>query len=189
MKIKLSELSESEYSRLTPRMVWNYMTNAERINFSKSFNNKYEIIYTEINPKSTIEELTKKQKAYLRIYRVPKNKNIMKDNKPKLNQFNINTKNIHAFLNSINETEFSYIISCLRLAERIKEIIKTYNVSKETFCQEMKINKTAYKSYISGSRNYDLKDMSRIDALHIKLSTEALKKRDKIVSVSEEKNS
>lgn len=84
----------------------------------------------------------------------------------------INATKIHTFLNNITDAEFIYIHKTIDLAQNFKDLIKYYNLSKDRFCEEMKISKSKYNSYIKGSRNYDLMDIARIQALSLKLKDE-----------------
>ena len=84
----------------------------------------------------------------------------------------INSTKINTLLNSLNGAEFVYLERTIELARNFKDIIKYYNLSKNRFCEEMKISKGKYNSYINGSRNYDLRDISRLQALSLKLKDE-----------------
>lgn len=84
----------------------------------------------------------------------------------------INSTKINTLLNSLNGAEFVYLERTIELARNFKDVIKYYNLSKNRFCEEMKISKGKYNSYINGSRNYDLRDISRLQALSLKLKDE-----------------
>lgn len=84
----------------------------------------------------------------------------------------INSTKINILLNSLNVAEFVYLERTIELARNFKDVIKYYNLSKNRFCEEMKISKDKYNSYINGSRNYDLRDISRLQALSLKLKDE-----------------
>lgn len=84
----------------------------------------------------------------------------------------INSTKINILLNSLNVAEFVYLERTIELARNFKDVIKYYNLSKNRFCEEMKISKGKYNSYINGSRNYDLRDISRLQALSLKLKDE-----------------
>lgn len=84
----------------------------------------------------------------------------------------INSTKINILLNSLNEAEFIYLGKTIDLAQNFKDLIKYYNLSKERFCEEMKISKDKYNSYIKGSRNYDLRDIARLQGLSLKLKDE-----------------
>ena len=79
-------------------------------------------------------------------------------------------------MNSINDAEFIYLEKCVSLAYSIKNIIKEYDLTNERFCTEMGINKKQLKNYISGGRNYDLKDIAKLNALAYKLYMENAEK-------------
>lgn len=94
---------------------------------------------------------------------------------PKKNQvkkIEINSTKINLLLNTLNGAEFNYLHSTIELAKNFKDLIKYYNLSKERFCEEMKISKGKYNSYIKGSRNYDLRDIARLQSLSLKLNEE-----------------
>jgi hypothetical protein len=84
----------------------------------------------------------------------------------------INSTKINTLLNSLTEAEFMYLSKTIDLAQNFKDLIKYYNLSKERFCEEMKISKDKYNSYIKGSRNYDLRDIARLQGLSLKLKDE-----------------
>lgn len=84
----------------------------------------------------------------------------------------INSTKINTLLNSLNGAEFIYLEKTIDLARNFKDLIKYYNLSKERFCEEMKISKGKYNSYVNGSRNYDLRDIARLQGLSLKLKDE-----------------
>lgn len=87
----------------------------------------------------------------------------------------INTKQIASFLRNLNDAETNYTQDCLRLAEQIRILIKKYNLSKNEVCEIFHIHLNKYNDYIKGARNYDLMDMSRLNAAFIRLESEKLK--------------
>jgi hypothetical protein len=95
----------------------------------------------------------------------------------------INSTKINTLLNSLTEAEFIYLDKTIDLAKNFKDIIKYYNLSKERFCEEMKISKDKYNSYINGSRNYDLRDIARLQGLSLKLKDEK-EQSDKNIDVN-----
>jgi len=109
----------------------------------------------------------------------------LKNNKVKLipakkdekrNRIDINVTNISKFLNGLTDAEFIYTHKTLGLAVSMRNIISDYKISKERFCEEMGIDKKNFKSYMSGSRNYDLKDIAKLNALAVKLYMENAEK-------------
>lgn len=97
-----------------------------------------------------------------------------KDEKRK--SLDINITNINKFLNTLTDTEFIYLHKTLGLSFSMRAIISDYKISAERFCEEMGINKKLFKVYMSGSRNFDLKDISKLNALAVKLYMENAEK-------------
>jgi len=109
----------------------------------------------------------------------------LKNNKVKLipakkdekrNRLDINVTNINAFLNKLTDAEFIYVHKTLGMAVSMRSIITDYKISKERFCEEIGIDKKQFKTYMSGSRNYDLKDIAKVNALAVKLYMEHAEK-------------
>lgn len=126
----------------------------------------------KVEPLMSVEELEKHKKSI--------------SNKAKSIQrikTEINSTKINTLLNSLTEAEFIYLDKTIDLAKNFKDIIKYYNLSKERFCEEMKISKDKYNSYINGSRNYDLRDIARLQGLSLKLKDEK-EQADKNIDVN-----
>lgn len=92
----------------------------------------------------------------------------------------IKTANIHSFLKGLNDAEQNYLIHIVNVASSIRDIIRTYKLSKERFCEELGINKRQYNDYIAGSRNYDLMDMAKLNTLSAKMIKENASKHDPV---------
>ncbi|HMZ95353.1 MAG TPA: hypothetical protein PLD56_12605 [Chitinophagales bacterium] len=156
---------------LEPREKWNSMSLSERVDFFKR--RSVDDMFIMNNMGKQFDELPSATQYALKSYMIPKKTNKMI--KKKIN-FSINSNKINSFLNSINDAEFIYLEKCVSLAYSIKNIIKEYDLTNERFCTEMGINKKQLKNYISGGRNYDLKDIAKLNALAYKLYMENAEK-------------
>lgn len=76
----------------------------------------------------------------------------------------IRTEKINAFINSLNESEFCYVRHVMGIAAGLVEFINTYNITKDEFCKAVGISPRKYKAFIDGGYNYDLRDISKIEA-------------------------
>lgn len=188
-------------NQLPAEQKWNAMSCKERESFF--IVQGLHRMYINNNIGKRFKDLAMKSKEKLETYIIPNpiiNKNTMatKTNKKRIalvnpkpnigtgktfyfnkNDTKINATKIHSFLNGINETEFIYTYKCMGLASHIKSIIKEYKLTKERFCEEIKINKCLYKSYVSGGRNYSLRDMASIESFVIKLQQEEISNNNK----------
>ena len=98
------------------------------------------------------------------------------EKKKKRSHIDINVTNINKFLNGLTEAEFIYVHKTIGMAVSMRSIITDYNITKERFCEEMKIDKKQLSTYMKGSRNYDLRDIARLNALAVKLYLEHAEK-------------
>lgn len=95
-----------------------------------------------------------------------------KQKKNDRNKLDINITNINKFLNGLTDAEFIYTHKILGLAVSMRNIISDYKISKERFCEEMGIEKKLFNTYMKGSRNFDIKDIAKLNALAVKLYME-----------------
>ena len=96
--------------------------------------------------------------------------------KKKRSHIDINVTNINKFLNGLTDAEFIYMHKTLGIAISMRNIISDYNITKERFCEEIGIDKKQFSTYMKGSRNYDLKDIAKLNALAVKLYMEHAEK-------------
>ncbi len=83
---------------------------------------------------------------------------------------------VSKFLKTLDEGEFRYLEMTVGMASVIKGIIRDYKLPKEEFCERLGIKTSQYDDYIKGSRNYDVKDMARVNRLSYELRSDALAK-------------
>ena len=53
----------------------------------------------------------------------------------------------------------------------LTHMIDKHNFTKEQVCEKLKINKAKYNEFVKGGKNYDLYDVSRIEAWLIEINT------------------
>jgi len=169
-------METKKQNNLSPRDKWNSMSLKERMYFFKI--RGVDSIFANNNMGKQYDELPSVTQYALKSYKIPNNKTMNKK-KPKVKKkvdISISIGKINTFLNSINEAEFIYLEKCIEMASSMRNIIKVYNLTDERFCNEMAIDKKSLNSYLSGSRNYDLKDIAKLNALAVKLYMENAEK-------------
>lgn len=87
----------------------------------------------------------------------------------KFKKIKIDTTKVGAFLKSLNEAEWGYLQNTIGVSFAIQRMIKHFGITKERFCNEVKIKKSQYKDYVYGNRNYDLQFISRLEAFNKEL--------------------
>lgn len=89
----------------------------------------------------------------------------------------INTKKIGTLLQSLNDVEYRFLRLSLGVVDQIKDLIKDYNLDKETFCIKFQITHKDYPKYISGNWNYSVEDIAKLHAIQMEYKIEQLKKQ------------
>ena len=82
----------------------------------------------------------------------------------------ISLKKIIAALDSFNETEFLFVEHLLNTSRFAKKIVRDFNLSKQEFCDRMKISPRVYDKFLKGAYDYDMMDMARLQAAYTDLS-------------------
>lgn len=89
------------------------------------------------------------------------------------------TKEIRAFLNTLNSAELRYLKIQMSMAEDARHLIADHSLSKEEFCELLKIKETEYESYLAGGFLYDIEKMSLMHTAYIKLRMAKIAKEAK----------
>lgn len=89
----------------------------------------------------------------------------------------LNSKKIKKFLKGLNEVDFIYMRYIMNIIENLSNLIKTYSLTKEQFCELMDITIDKYDDFICGNYEYTLKDMANINVAYIKLETKAIENK------------
>lgn len=98
-----------------------------------------------------------------------------------------NYKKIGAFLKGLDPVEFRYLELTVQLASSIQSLIRSYNLTKEEFCEMFSINPKKYDDYIKGNFNYSLHDMATLNYAYRKLETDRVS-QEEVIKVTAEKN-
>lgn len=83
-------------------------------------------------------------------------------------------KKIGAFLKSMKGADYLYLKHCIEIRDVINDIIKKYKVDKKQFCEVVGIPEKEYLDFISGNRNYDVRDMSAINYCFVHFESQIL---------------
>jgi len=83
---------------------------------------------------------------------------------------------IRKFLTNLNDVDFRYINIQLSMARDARNLIQEFNLSKEKFCELLKISHREYQKYINGGFNYDIEKMALMQCAWAQLRTEQAKK-------------
>ncbi len=87
-------------------------------------------------------------------------------------------KRIQKFLKSLSDEEWIYLKKTQSVASAMKDFIRDFKMTKETFCRELKIKESDYEDVISGSWEYDLRVISTFDAVVKKYITNKINKNE-----------
>lgn len=96
----------------------------------------------------------------------------------------LNTNKIQRFLKSLNNAEFYYVQNCVNIAGSIKNMIRTYKLTKEFICEEFKVSDDNYDAFISGGYNYSVNDISTMEYLYKEFEKAEIEKHDIVKIVS-----
>ena len=84
-------------------------------------------------------------------------------------------KEIRTFLSELNDTEFHYLNIQFSLARDSRSMITEFNITKERFCELMKIEITEYQAFLNGGYNYDIMKMALLKTAWVLLRSEQAK--------------
>ena len=92
---------------------------------------------------------------------------------------------IRTFLTGLNDLDFRYLNIQISMAKDARNLIETFNLSKERFCELLEISPREYQKYINGGFNYDIKKMAIMQCVWVQLRTEQAKKeaKNKLTSI------
>jgi hypothetical protein len=82
-----------------------------------------------------------------------------------------NAPQVRKFLSGLTDLDFHYLGIQIAMAKDARQLISTFNVSKEAFCKQMDIRPADYNRYLSGGFNYDIEKMARMQDFWVKERT------------------
>ena len=85
-------------------------------------------------------------------------------------------KKVGKFLQTLTDVEYRYLHHIIDLVDNMKDLIEAHQLSKETFCQMMKIDESVYDDYISGNYEYTIMDASKLNVVWKTLKASLIKK-------------
>lgn len=92
-------------------------------------------------------------------------------------------KELRSFLKNLSNEDFRYLEIQMSLAKDARKMITTFNLSKERFCELVKISEKEHQSFINGGFNYDVRKMAIMHNVWAELRTnEAKKEADTILT-------
>jgi predicted XRE-type DNA-binding protein len=78
-----------------------------------------------------------------------------------------NFKKVGVFLKSLQPAEYIYLKHCIGMRNSINALITENNISKQEACAAFEIASNKYNDFVKGNYEYTLKDMAKINALHL----------------------
>jgi hypothetical protein len=85
-------------------------------------------------------------------------------------------KDIRKFLGKLTDLEFRYMRIQISMANDARNLVFKYHLTKEQFCEIMRINLKDYNKYLTGGFDYDVIKMALMQAAFYNLETERIKK-------------
>lgn len=99
----------------------------------------------------------------------------------------IDIKKIGTFLKSVDGAEYEYLGHCMGVRNKIQDLIKRYNLSKEEFCSMIGLNPKKYDDFIKGNCNYNINELASLSYHAVRLEAENKAHNDFIELASGEK--
>lgn len=97
---------------------------------------------------------------------------------------------VNKFLSELNDWEFRHLELIVSLVSSIKALNENYMLTRERFCELLKINDSDYENYLKGNYEYTLNDMVSINIAYRLVEKEKAEKLDIIkIAGSDEKKS
>lgn len=85
------------------------------------------------------------------------------------------TKDIRLFLSHLSDLDYWYLRLQCSMANDARTLVKDFLLTKEQFCERMKIPLSEYNSYMNGGFAYTIMHMAIIKAYFMELSIEKAK--------------
>ena len=76
-----------------------------------------------------------------------------------------NDKKVLSFLKELNDYEYILVGHLIDFSRNVQKVIKTYEIPKDEFCQQVKIKPSQYDAFYKGAFNYDLKHIVAVELL------------------------
>jgi len=82
---------------------------------------------------------------------------------------------IRSFLSNLSDLDYRYLRLQCSLANDTRTLVKDFYLTKEHFCERMKLQLSEYDSYMNGGYEYTILHMAMIQAYFMELSMEKSK--------------
>ena len=86
---------------------------------------------------------------------------------------------IRSFLSNLSDLDYRYLRLQCSLANDARTLVKDFLLTREQFCERMKIQLSEYDSYMNGGFEYTIMHMAMIQAYFMELSMEKSKEEAK----------
>lgn len=86
------------------------------------------------------------------------------------------TEKIMSFLGTLSDLDYRFLRIQCSMADDASRLIHEFHLSKERFCDLMKINPLQYDLYLNGGFRYSTNSMARMQAAFINLNKERYEK-------------
>ena len=89
----------------------------------------------------------------------------------------LNLQEIHDFIQKLSDSDRIYVVKTIEISDSIRRYINIKQLSDKQASKAFKVPAYLLKSFVSGDYEYDLKDISTLNALYDELDRERLKER------------
>ena len=89
------------------------------------------------------------------------------------------SKEIRKFLSELSDEDFRYLEIQMSLANDGRKLIAKFNLTKERFCDLLKIELSEYQDFINGAFEYDVQKMALMHCAWVKLRNEEVNRESK----------
>ena len=79
---------------------------------------------------------------------------------------------VRTFLSRLNDLDYRYLRLQCQMANDARNLVKDFLLTKEQFCERMKLELSEYDSYMTGGYQYTVMHMAMIQAYFMELSME-----------------
>lgn len=79
---------------------------------------------------------------------------------------------VRTFLSSLTDLDYRYLRLQCQMANDARNLVKEFLLTKEEFCERMKLKPSEYDSYMTGEYPYTVMHMAMLQAYFMELSME-----------------
>lgn len=99
--------------------------------------------------------------------------------------FKIDNSKIGKFLKALSPAEFIYLRHTVNLRDKIESLIKKYKLSKEDFCNRIKLPASKYNDFVTGNHDYSLREIAALECAWHELEKANI--TDRVIQVADKK--